>query len=121
MKQALGIIAALGFSLYIMFLWGRLFVDVLLHPIRAFEFFILPFAAVLSLVWLISRSKRSPTLKAEVAKSVRKKSPAEQLEISINEKGEWSDVAVDTARESFKAKSLSAQVDAVAELRTTSR
>jgi len=116
MKQALGILVAIGISLYVVFLWGRLFVDVLLHPIRAFQFVGFPLLVVVALTWLMTRRSRS--LDAEVKSSIQNRGANDQLEIAVNEAGQWSQSAVDAARDGFRSKPISAQVEAVAELRT---
>jgi hypothetical protein len=121
MKETFGIFIAAALTLVSLFLWGRVFLQVLLHPIYAFERLVLPVLVIMLIVWLATyargRSGRQAKREAQIIESVQRKSASEQLEVSLNENGQWSDVAVKAARNSFKNRSLSAQVDAVAEVR----
>jgi len=121
MKQTLGILLAFVMSLVVCFLWGRVFLLALLHPIRAFERLALPLIAFMLIVGLIGSLGRGRSRKtgfnARLAHAIQSKSTKELLEITIEGPDKWTEEALTAARSALRDRSTASMVEGIAELK----
>lgn len=94
----------MSLGLFAVFMWGRLFVIMLLHPINTFYRIVVPSLVLSAILVLVARfaKRRRHTPSDQIARNMREKATDELVEILLRyDRGQWSDAAFDAARKTL--------------------
>ncbi len=113
-KRYMSVFILLAVAALLLFLWGRLALNIILHPLRAIEVIVLPslFLSVLIVIgaWLLRGSKedghRPENTVQQLGRSMQQKTTEQLLDIVFGDRSKWTTVALQEAERALKPRLL---------------